>query len=156
MWLVWLLDTWQMCQHSKAVYANLANDTALWLCPTCTLSDLPFGDCSHLSTSTLNSSASSASCDIPDSENHTETEPLLQNNSIFEKLTSVKGIKFGHLNICSLFPKIDLLRSIITTKTLAFWLFLKHGLTTPILTLKYHYLALIWNALTDHTRVAVE
>ena len=88
----------------------MADDPKLWYCPACVLSDLPFADCSHLST---NSDSPSLNSTLPDDP----PDPMYSTN-LLTGIKNQKGIKIAHLNICSLYPKLDQLKLLLHDKIL--------------------------------------
>ena len=105
------------CEHlSKQDYLRLSADSSPWFCKNCTFTTLPFSN-----SSTLHSEPDISMESIPDTSSSLPDEHSFHfspNENTFKYLKSIKGIKFGHLNICSIFPKMDYLKILLFDKPL--------------------------------------
>ena len=98
---------------SREDYLSLDNEPNPWNCPPCTLSNFPFADCSHLSSISDSLLSSSSFLDDPSDPSN----PSFSAN-LLSSIKNQKGIKIAHLNICSLYPKLDQLKIILHDKVL--------------------------------------
>ena len=96
-----------------------------WTCPKCVADEMPFHDCSVLSSSSSDTSRSD----------------IFQSQCIgLPSLISPAGLRVANLNCCSLLSIADKVFTFLFIKVLTFLLLLKHGWTLPLVTMRFFLL----------------